>query len=148
MQPEEAELRKLREILLGCGLAEQFKWRKPCYSYGQGNVAVLMRYKEFAAVNLLKGVLLEDPNGVLIAPGENSQSARQLRFTSVQEIGERESVMRRFSRGSGAGQVPGHGLGLALVAAVAKRHGAKVKLDDAAPGLIVTVRFRRFAGQG
>jgi hypothetical protein len=33
---------------------------------------------------------------------------------------------------------------LALVAAVAKRHGAKVRLGDAKPGLRVQVVFRRF----
>lgn len=59
---------------------------------------------------------------------------------------ERETVMRRFSRGSGSNRTPGHGLGLALVAAVAKRHGAKVKLEDAHPGLRVRVVFRRFKG--
>lgn len=90
------ELEKLRAILLGCGLSEQLKWRKPCYTFQQGNVAVLMRYKEFAALNFLKGTLLEDPAGVLIAPGENSQAARQMRFTSVREITEREPALRAF----------------------------------------------------
>ncbi len=57
---------------------------------------------------------------------------------------ERERVLRRFARGSGAGVAPGHGLGLALVVAVAKRHGAKLSLDDRAPGLQVRVAFQRF----
>lgn len=57
---------------------------------------------------------------------------------------ERETVMRRFSRGAGSSATPGHGLGLALVAAVAKRHGAKIALQDVAPGLRVRVTFRRF----
>lgn len=60
---------------------------------------------------------------------------------------ERETVMRRFSRGSGSSATPGHGLGLALVAAVAKRHGAKIALEDMAPGLRVRVRFRRFRAE-
>jgi signal transduction histidine kinase len=59
-------------------------------------------------------------------------------------VAERETVMRRFSRGSGSGATPGHGLGLALVAAVAKRHGAKITLEDMAPGLRVRVTLRRF----
>ena len=58
---------------------------------------------------------------------------------------ERETVMRRFSRGSTSGGVAGHGLGLALVAAVAKRHGAKVGMEDVRPGLRVRVAFRRFS---
>ncbi len=57
---------------------------------------------------------------------------------------ERERVLGRFTRGSGAGVTPGHGLGLALVAAVAKRHGAKLALEDAEPGLRVRAVFRRF----
>jgi uncharacterized protein YdeI (YjbR/CyaY-like superfamily) len=90
------ELAKLRAILLDCGLTEQLKWRKPCYTFQQGNVAVLMRYKEFVALNFLKGALLEDPDGVLVAPGENSQAARKLRFTSVREVTEREPALRAF----------------------------------------------------
>ena len=57
---------------------------------------------------------------------------------------EREQVLGRFTRGRAAGVAPGHGLGLALVAAVAKRHGAKLSLEDAAPGLKVRAAFRRF----
>lgn len=57
---------------------------------------------------------------------------------------ERESVWRRFTRGRDVGATPGHGLGLALVAAVAKRHGARIDLEDARPGLRVRVRFPAF----
>jgi signal transduction histidine kinase len=57
---------------------------------------------------------------------------------------DRETVMRRFVRGEATRATPGHGLGLALVAAVAKRHGAKIQMDNAGPGLIVRVRFRAF----
>ena len=58
--------------------------------------------------------------------------------------GEREMVLRRFARGSGAARTRGYGLGLPLVAAVAKRHGADLTLEDAGPGLRVTVRFQAF----
>ena len=57
---------------------------------------------------------------------------------------DRETVMRRFVRGRDSAATPGHGLGLALVAAVAKRHGAKISLGDAEPGLKVRVAFRAF----
>lgn len=57
---------------------------------------------------------------------------------------EREKVWRRFTRGKDVGSTPGHGLGLALVAAVAKRHGARIELEDAGPGLRVRVRFPGF----
>jgi signal transduction histidine kinase len=54
----------------------------------------------------------------------------------------REHVFGRFARGHDA-TVPGSGLGLAIVRRIAERHGARVELDDAAPGrgLAVTVTF-------
>lgn len=58
---------------------------------------------------------------------------------------EREQVWRRFTRGKDVGATPGHGLGLALVAAVAKRHGARIELEDAGPGLRMRVRFPGFS---
>ena len=57
---------------------------------------------------------------------------------------ERDRVLGRFQRGAATSHIAGHGLGLALVTAVAKRHGARVDLEDAAPGLMVTVCFERF----
>lgn len=57
---------------------------------------------------------------------------------------DRQTVLRRFVRGVDAQSIAGHGLGLALVTAVAKRHGAKVALWDNKPGLIVEVAFPPF----
>uniref|UniRef100_UPI001F16AF48 sensor histidine kinase n=1 Tax=Falsiroseomonas oryziterrae TaxID=2911368 RepID=UPI001F16AF48 len=55
---------------------------------------------------------------------------------------ERERVLRRFYRLDRSRGTPGSGLGLALVAAVAKLHGTAPMLSDAAPGLRVTVDLR------
>lgn len=52
---------------------------------------------------------------------------------------ERARVLRRFYRLDRSRSTPGSGLGLALVAAVAKLHGTAPVLSDAAPGLRVTV---------
>lgn len=57
---------------------------------------------------------------------------------------ERDAVLQRFVRGSQARPTVGYGLGLALVAAVAKRHGARLNLTDLGPGLKVSVGFRTF----
>lgn len=43
---------------------------------------------------------------------------------------ERELVFAPFTRGPGAHSVPGHGLGLALVAHVARRHGGAARLVE------------------
>jgi signal transduction histidine kinase len=54
---------------------------------------------------------------------------------------KRELVLGRRVRLDEARNVPGSGLGLSLVAAVTKLHGARLILDDAAPGLRVSLRF-------
>jgi signal transduction histidine kinase len=54
---------------------------------------------------------------------------------------ERARVFRRFYRLEASRTTPGNGLGLALVAAVAELHGARICLGDHAPGLVVEVRF-------
>jgi signal transduction histidine kinase len=52
---------------------------------------------------------------------------------------ERPLVTKRFYRGGGAAGVPGHGLGLSLVAAVADLHGFEVRFTDAGPGTLVQI---------
>jgi signal transduction histidine kinase len=52
---------------------------------------------------------------------------------------EREFVLRRFYRLDHSRTTPGSGLGLSLVTAIAELHGAELRLDDARPGLRVTV---------
>lgn len=54
---------------------------------------------------------------------------------------ERERLFDRFYRLERSRSTPGSGLGLALVAAVAKLHGAEVSLTPAQPGLEVRVSF-------
>ena len=54
---------------------------------------------------------------------------------------EREHVLERFVRLESSRHTPGNGLGLSLVKAVARLHGAGLRLGDAGPGLTVTLRF-------
>ena len=54
---------------------------------------------------------------------------------------ERDHVLRRFVRLEASRNEPGSGLGLSLVAAVARLHDARIGLSDAKPGLIATLRF-------
>lgn len=53
----------------------------------------------------------------------------------------RESVLERFVRLDATRSTPGNGLGLSLVQAVARLHGAKLSLDDNQPGLVVRMEF-------
>jgi signal transduction histidine kinase len=52
-------------------------------------------------------------------------------------------VLQRFVRLDSSRQRPGTGLGLSFVAAVARLHGAELRLEDNAPGLRVSLAFPR-----
>jgi signal transduction histidine kinase len=56
-------------------------------------------------------------------------------------INERQNVFKRFYRLERSRRTPGNGLGLSLVAAVARLHGAGIELVDNAPGLKFRLRF-------
>lgn len=82
------EYKFLREIPLSCGLMEEVKWGVPCYTYQDTNVVLIHGFKEYCALLFHKGVLLKDPENLLIQQTENVQSARQMRFTNLQQIQE------------------------------------------------------------
>lgn len=54
---------------------------------------------------------------------------------------ERQHVLERFVRLEASRNTPGSGLGLSLVAAVARLHGGSIELDDNRPGLRVTLHL-------
>jgi uncharacterized protein YdeI (YjbR/CyaY-like superfamily) len=63
------EMEKLRRISLDCGLTEELKWGKPCYTFQKSNVVIIQGFKEFCALLFCKGALLNDPDGILKNPG-------------------------------------------------------------------------------
>jgi uncharacterized protein YdeI (YjbR/CyaY-like superfamily) len=91
-----AETKKLREILLSQSLTEELKWGKPCYAFGQSNVVLIQGFKEYCALLFCKGALLKDARGVLVKPGENTQAARQIRFTNLREVLEMERLVKAY----------------------------------------------------
>jgi len=58
----------------------------------------------------------------------------------------RELATQRFRRLPGSSGLPGSGLGLSLVAAVARLHQARLELGDASPGLVVVLEIPLRAG--
>jgi uncharacterized protein YdeI (YjbR/CyaY-like superfamily) len=82
----QGEIRKLRSILLGCGLEEEVKWGKPCFLFQGKNVAILQPFKEHCALMFFKGALLKDTHGLLRSQGANTQSAMRLEFTSEAQV--------------------------------------------------------------
>ncbi|PWV95332.1 uncharacterized protein YdeI (YjbR/CyaY-like superfamily) [Paenibacillus cellulosilyticus] len=88
--------KKLRAICLNCQLTEELKWGVPCYTSQEKNIVLIHGFKEYCAVLFHKGALLSDPDKVLIQQTENVQSARQIRFTSPQQIDEMESIIQSY----------------------------------------------------
>ncbi len=78
----QGEIRKLRSILLECGLDEERKWGKPCFLFEGKNVAIIQPFKEHCSLMFFKGALLKDTHGLLRSQGQNTQSAMRLEFTS------------------------------------------------------------------
>jgi uncharacterized protein YdeI (YjbR/CyaY-like superfamily) len=92
------EADKLREIALDCGLTEEVKWGKPCFTYQKKNVAIVIPLKDACALSFFKGALLEDPKHILQKIGAHTQAGRWIKFTSVKDITAVQSVLRKYIR--------------------------------------------------
>ncbi len=88
------EMEKLRMINLACGLTEELKWGKPCYTFQKSNIVIIQGFKEFCALLFCKGALLNDPNSILKKFGW--QAARRIPFANVREIVETESILKTY----------------------------------------------------
>jgi uncharacterized protein YdeI (YjbR/CyaY-like superfamily) len=90
------EFEKLRMIILDCQLTEELKWGKPCYTFQKKNIVLIHGFKEYCALLFIKGALLNDAKGILVTQTENTQAARQIRFTNVREIVEMEPILKAY----------------------------------------------------
>ncbi len=90
------EMTELRPVLLSCGLTEEIKWGKPCYSHEGKNIVILQEMKDFLALMFFKGALLNDPEGALEDQGPNSRSARRIRFTSVADVARLADTVKAY----------------------------------------------------
>ena len=90
------ELELLREIILDCKLVEELKWGKPCYTFENVNLVLIHGFKEYCALLFFKGALLKDTKAILVQQTENVQAARQVRFTSAQEIIKMKSTLKAY----------------------------------------------------
>lgn len=96
------------------------------------------------AVNLIENALRHTPAGSRIEVAVRNGAAPQLCVTDngpgIPED-ERDNVLKRHYRLDRSRSSEGSGLGLALVAAIADLHEARLTLEDAAPGLRVRLIF-------
>ncbi|MGA0602403.1 sensor histidine kinase [Caulobacter sp. KR2-114] len=96
-------------------------------------------------VNLVENGLRHAGRGATVTVGATADGARVVLGVVDNGPGvpaaERERLFDRFYRLERSRSTPGSGLGLAMVAAVARLHGAEVSLQDASPGLAAVVAF-------
>ena len=92
----QAELTELRKIILDSGLQEDYKWMHPSYSENGKNIVLINKFKDYCAILFHKGALLKDKENILIQQTENTQSARQIRFTDLTEIQELQPIIKEY----------------------------------------------------
>jgi uncharacterized protein YdeI (YjbR/CyaY-like superfamily) len=93
-----AEIKVLRALLLDCGLTEEIKWGKPCYCLDDANIVLIQEFSDHLALMFFKGVLLEDPDGVLRDQGPNSHAAKRIKFASIEEVEALSDVVTAYVR--------------------------------------------------
>lgn len=139
-----AELEELRAIALTTDLTEDLKWMHPCYTLDNANVFLLHGFKEYCAVLFMKGVLMKDPQGILIQQTANVQAGRQIRFTSLEEIVKLKKTIKSYMNEAIAieesgGQVPvkksqDFEVPQEIVAKLKKHPGLLVAFNNLSPG--------------
>lgn len=92
----QAEMTLLREIVMECNLEEDYKWMHPCYSLNGANVVLIHQFKEYCALLFFKGVLMKDPDNILVQQTENVQDRRQIRFTTFEEIHNQRPIIKKY----------------------------------------------------
>lgn len=88
--------KELRSIPLDCGLTEELKWGKPCYTFQNNNIVLIHGFKTYCALLFHKGVLLKDTNDILIQQTANVQVARQIRFLNSDQIRKMKAVLKAY----------------------------------------------------
>lgn len=87
---------ELREIVLSCGITEELKWGCPCYTVGKNNIVLIHGFKDYCALLFMQGALLKDAKHILVQQTANVQSARQLRFKSVEEVLKNKATIKAY----------------------------------------------------
>jgi len=94
----QAAFTALRPLIRDCGLAEDFKWGNPCYAMDGRNIVLMHGFKDYCALLLFKGALLDDPAGILVQQTQNVQAARQVRFTDVRQVVGQAETLKAYIR--------------------------------------------------
>jgi signal transduction histidine kinase len=99
-----------------------------------------------AVTNLVDNAVKFSPEGGVVTLAVRLDQGKPVLSVADQGPGLDPELLddpaRAVSRAAEEGR-ESHGMGLAFVRAILKRHGAAMTIDDAAPGAVVTARFSR-----
>jgi uncharacterized protein YdeI (YjbR/CyaY-like superfamily) len=110
------EFAALRQLCLASGLNEDLKWGQACYDLDGGNVVLIHGFKDYCALLFMKGALLKDPKGILVQQTKNVQGARQIRFSSLEDVKKQSAAVTAYLK----------------EAIAVEKSGARVKMKSAA----------------
>ena len=89
-------LERLRAICIDVGLTETLKWAHPCYVHAGRNIAIIGAFREDFRLSFFDAALLTDPGAVLERQGPNTRHADMICFTAVDQVSDREPVIRAY----------------------------------------------------
>ncbi len=128
-------------------VAEEKEIKFSCSSPANVKIAGNRQLLAQAIGNLLDNAIKYTPPGgtIELLVAENADATQITVADSGSGIPEteKERVLQRFVRLDNSRSLPGNGLGLSLVNAVARLHGASLQLADNQPGLRVILRFAK-----
>ncbi|EME70722.1 Signal transduction histidine kinase [Paramagnetospirillum caucaseum] len=126
-------------------LAEEKGIRLHCRAEGGLSLKVDRHLLFQALANLVDNAVKYTPSGgevsVSVAGGPGSVTLSVVDSGPGIPEESRDLVLDRFVRLDATRSTPGNGLGLSLVQAVARLHGARLSLGDNQPGLVVDMEF-------
>ena len=120
----------LRSIPLDCGLTEELKWGKPCYTLQERNIVLIHGFKEYCAFLFFKGAILQDTNKILIQQTKNVQAARQIRFSNEAQIVKLTPLLKAYILEAIAVENPGVKVNIKQTSEYEMPHEFKSKLTE------------------
>lgn len=96
INPWRKGLLHLRSVILDTGVTEERKWSVPCYTVDNRNILMMVAFKDYFGISFFKGVLLKDPNGILVQQTKNVQAGRLIRFTDVQQVIDQAAIIKAY----------------------------------------------------
>ena len=125
-----AEFAAIRQLCLASGLHEELKWGQACYDLGGSNVVLIHGFKDYCALLFMKGALLKDPKRILIQQTQNVQAARQMRFTSLADVGKYRAAVKAYIKEAIAVEKSGVKVKMKAVALFDVPEEFQIRLDD------------------